>query len=172
MVARKLLQLQSPGCATRPARTGLSQDVPADFPKVAVPVHELGAETPLQHMAAPLMSPIEPLRVHTVQLSHCDREIRRGCLDQQVVVIAHEAIGVTEHAIAGDSGCQHDEEPRAVIIVFEDRAPSIPTRSNVVDSAGKLEPERPGHGVHTTAPASVRSSVTVRAHPLPENVGM
>jgi hypothetical protein len=66
-------------------------------------------------------------------------------LDQQVVVIAHEAIGVTQDVIAGDGGCQHVQEARAVIVIFEDRVPVVPTRGDVVDPAGKLEPERPGH---------------------------
>jgi hypothetical protein len=46
--------------------------VPADFPQVGVTVHELGAEAALQHMAASLVSSIEPLRVNAVQLSHYD----------------------------------------------------------------------------------------------------
>jgi hypothetical protein len=72
-----------------------------------------------------------------------------------MVVIAHEAIGVTEHAIAGDGARQYDQKSRTVVIVFEDRAPGVPTRRDVVDPARNLEPERSGHGVHATAPASV-----------------
>jgi hypothetical protein len=96
-------------------------------------------------MAASLVSPIESLRVHPVEVTHRKREVRLGGLDQQVVVIAHEAIGVTEHVIAGDGGCQNNQEARAIVIIFEDRAPVIPTRGHVVDATGKLKPERPGH---------------------------
>jgi len=55
---------------------------------------------------------------------------RLGRLEQHAIVIAHEAMGVTEHA---------------VIIVFEYRASIISTRRDVVDATWKLEAERPGH---------------------------
>lgn len=50
-----------------------------------------------------------------------------------------------EHVLASDDRRQHDEEARAVVIVFEDRPPVIAPRGDVVDPAGELESERPGH---------------------------
>jgi hypothetical protein len=148
---------------TRPYR--VQHDVTADLTQVGITVHELRPEPTLEHMATSLVSPVESLRVHPVEVSHRDGEIRLEGLQQQMIVIAHEAIGVTQHTVAGDGGCQNDQESRAVIIIFENRAPGIPTRSDVIDPAGKLEPERPGHGVHATAPASARSSVPIKTHP-------
>jgi hypothetical protein len=139
----------------------IEHNVATDFPQVGVSIHELGGESTLQHMAASLVSPIESLRVDAVEVPHRGREVRLQDLQQQMIVITHKAIRVASHVIAGDDAREHDQEPRAVVIIFEDRAPVIPARSDVVDPAGKLEPERPGHGVHATAPASVRSSVPI-----------
>jgi hypothetical protein len=96
-------------------------------------------------MTASLMPAIESLRVDTVQVAHRYREVRVGCLEEQVIVVAHKAVGVTEDAITSHCRSQHDEKARAIIVVLKDEVLIVSTGRNMVDPAGKLQAERSRH---------------------------
>jgi hypothetical protein len=53
----------------------------------------------LEQMARPLMVFIEKLSIDPVQLAHAPGEIAVRCLDQEVIVVVHQAIGMTEPII-------------------------------------------------------------------------
>lgn len=73
-------------------------------------------------------------------------EVGPGGLDQQVVVIGHEAVGVNAQAefIAGFLEC--GKEGEAIVVVAKDGAPLVAARGDVVESPGKFDAKRPGHG--------------------------
>jgi hypothetical protein len=50
-------------------------------------------------MARPLMAFIEKLSIDPVQLAHAPGEIAVRRLDQEVIVVVHQAIGMTEPII-------------------------------------------------------------------------
>ena len=54
----------------------------------------------VEEMAGPSMSFIEELRVYAVYLSHADGEISLRGLDEDMVMIGHEAVGVADPIIA------------------------------------------------------------------------
>jgi hypothetical protein len=131
-----------------PDETGpnrIENDVAAHFPQIGISIDHLGAETPLKHMTAPLMSAIESLRVDAVQVAHRYREVRLGCLKEQVIVVAHEAVRMTEDAITSRGGGQHDEKDRAIVVVLKNELPVVSASHHVVDPAGKLQAERSRH---------------------------
>jgi hypothetical protein len=51
-------------------------------------------ESPLEYMADPLVSAIEGLSINTVQMPHSHGKIAVKCLDQEMVVVVHEAISM------------------------------------------------------------------------------
>ena len=123
----------------------IQDDVATDLEKVGLPVDELRAESALQDVSASIVGPIEPLCVYPVQLPHRSGEVALRRLQQHVIVIAHQAVGVATHAIARDHRGQDDQEERAVCIVLEDGLPVIAPRGDVIDTTGERQPERSRH---------------------------
>jgi len=58
----------------------------------------LGREIRYMSPDSPVLM-IEPLRVDTVELTHPPREIGVGCLDEEVIVVCHKAIGMTDPVV-------------------------------------------------------------------------
>jgi len=56
----------------------------------------------MEDVACPPVVPIAALRVDTVEMTHTSRQVRRGCFDQQVIVIGHQAVLVAQRPIAID----------------------------------------------------------------------
>ena len=79
---------------------GGQDDVAADFQQIALLVYQDRLEAPLKHMSHAPVSSIISLSVDAVELAHADGEVAVGGLDDEVVVVAHEAIGVAEPVIA------------------------------------------------------------------------
>jgi hypothetical protein len=132
----------------------IENDIAAHFPQISISIDHLGTEPPLKHMTTALMPAIESLRVDAVQVAHRQREIGLGCLEEQVIVVAHEAVGVTKDTITSHRGGQHDEKARAIVVVLKNAAMVVPTSRNVVDPAGKLQAERSRH--EPTLPSACR----------------
>ena len=52
-------------------------------------------------MPDPLPPSVEPLSVAAVQVTHSDREVRAWRLDEQVVVVPHQAVAVAQPVVTG-----------------------------------------------------------------------
>ena len=60
---------------------------------------------------------IESLGIDTVQLPHAYRKISVGCIDEQMVMIVHQAIGVAEPMVPKDNIRKGIEEDLSVLII-------------------------------------------------------
>jgi len=69
----------------------------------------------------------------------------RRRLDEQVIVIVHQAIGVTQPSEARHDFAQAAEKPLPVLVVEKDRTARIAARGHVMDRTGEFEPEGTGH---------------------------
>jgi hypothetical protein len=67
---------------------------------MGVLLHKNGFEPPLKQMAHLRMPPVVVLRIAAIQLPHAKREIRLRRLDEEMIVIVHQAVGVADPAIA------------------------------------------------------------------------
>ena len=69
-----------------------------------------------------------------------------------MIVIAHQAVGVTQpvHALTGR--VKHSEEGVAVSVIQEDIGPAIATRGDMVEGAGEFDAERSSHGAQSSRP--------------------
>ena len=72
----------------------VEHDIPGEFQQVAVLVHENRLESPLQYMPDPSVAAVEALGVDAVQLAHADGQVAVRRLDHQVVMVAHQAVGM------------------------------------------------------------------------------
>jgi predicted GNAT family acetyltransferase len=79
---------------------------------------------------------VEGAGIAAVQVAHPVREVRQRGLDEQVVVIAHQAAGVNAPAVAALDAAEDVEEGDPVFVVEEDRRAIVPACSYVVMRAG------------------------------------
>jgi hypothetical protein len=115
---------------------------------MAVFLYENAFESALKKVAGSLMSFVEKLGIDAVQLSHTKREVAIGGLDQKMVVVGHEAIGVAQPIVALVYMLKGVEEVLAVLVVFEDGLLLVTTGGYMVDCTGVFYAKRTGHGVN------------------------
>lgn len=90
--------------------------------------------------------PVEPLRVHAVQVPHGPRQIRPARVHDQVVVVDHQTTG--KHGRIEPAHCvgQRRQKRVAIDVVHKDRFAVATARSQVVDGAWEFAPKMAGHG--------------------------
>jgi len=86
-------------------------------------------------MVGSAVAGVEALRVASVQVAHAVREIGLGRLDDQVIVVAHQAADVHEPPVAPRDAPDQVDEERTVVVVQEDRAAVVPPCRDVVEAA-------------------------------------
>jgi hypothetical protein len=62
----------------------------------------------------PMVPAVKTLGINPVELAHADREIGLGRLDQQMVVIGHQAVGVADPVIAAHHARERAQKQLAV----------------------------------------------------------
>ena len=82
------------------------------------------------------MSVVERPRVLAVEVAHAVGEIRQRRFDDEVVVIAHQAMGVQLPPVAVHDPVQDARERVSVGVVDDDRRVVVPRRRDVVVRAG------------------------------------
>ena len=98
-----------------------------------------GLESSLKHVAAPTILTIDPLSIDSVKLAHTTRQIRVRCLNEQVIMIGHQAMGMTEPPVAFDNFTKNLKESLAITICEEDRTERIAAARNAMNCAIKLK---------------------------------
>jgi hypothetical protein len=79
---------------------------------------------------------IESPGVGAVEVAHAAGQVRLGGLDDQVVVVSHQAPGVDAPVIAVLHAAQEVDEDGAVAVIGRDRPPVVPACRDVVVAAG------------------------------------
>ena len=96
-------------------------------------------------MAISAMRFIEKLRVHAIELPHAKRKIAFRCFDQEMVVVRHEAICMTDPIIPFIYMLERVEKCFSIMVIFKDSFLFIPTGSHMVDSASIFNTEGARH---------------------------
>src|SRR4249919_94536 len=123
-------------CCAYPRLHRVGGDIADDRERVRVVGDELRSVAALEHVARPLVVAVESDGVCPVQAMHRLVEIRTRCLDEQVVVVLHEAVRVAEEVVEMPGDRESREEDFTVGVGEEDWALGIAPSSHVVDEAG------------------------------------
>ena len=100
----------------------------------------------LEDVPDPPVPTVETLGEDAVQLPHAAGQVRRRRFDEQVVVVVHQAPGVTEPSEAfGDTRQNVDDEP-AILVTADDIAARVAAAGHVIERAGVFDAERHRHG--------------------------
>lgn len=106
-------------------------------------------------MAHPAVPSIVILGIDTVQLAHAAGEIAVRRFNQKVLMIAHQAISMTQPVVLLADLAKQAKERRPIIVIFVNRLTPVTTRGDVIKRAGKFRSERSGHSL---APLVEKSS--------------
>jgi hypothetical protein len=104
-----------------------------------LPLHENRRVASLVYVTNAAMHAIELLRIDAVQLSHPARESGRTSLYQQMIVVGHEAVAVTQPVVPLAHLRKNGEERPSIRIVEIDRLAAVSARGDVIEGAGELK---------------------------------
>jgi hypothetical protein len=92
------------------------------------------------------MAAIKDLCVDPVELPHPAGEIRLGRLDQQMIVIVHQTIGMAEPAKTTDHLTEDGQPSLPICIDQDDALARIAATGHMVDCVGEFNAKGPSHG--------------------------
>jgi hypothetical protein len=96
---------------------------------------DAGEEAVLKEVADTFVPPVEALRVHAVELVEAFREPIELRFDNEVVVIAHQAIGVTAPSPLLTNASHRLVERNAIGVVDKDFTSGNAPRSDVIHAS-------------------------------------
>ena len=102
---------------------------------MGVLLYEYGFVPALEEVTCSPVPLIESLGVESVQLSHADGEVAVRGLDENVVVIAHEAVSVTDPVITFIDPMESMKKILAILIVLENVFSIVTSTGDVINSA-------------------------------------
>ena len=117
-------------------------DVVADRGEVivAAAVHNERLVASAEEVAEEFMTAIEASGVGAEEPAHASDEIAVGCLDDEVKMIAHQAIGVDLPVGLGTSFTEGGEEAMTIGVVGEDGLAAVAPAHQMINRAGIFDP--------------------------------
>jgi hypothetical protein len=80
---------------------------------------------PLKNVVHARMSAVEALRVYSVQLPHSKTEVWIRCFDDDVIVVVHEAVSMTQPMVFFHYGSENIQKNASICILQENFSPGI-----------------------------------------------
>jgi hypothetical protein len=102
-------------------------------------------EAAAEHVVAAAMSLVEGPCIGAVQVSHPIGEVGGRRFEDEVVVVAHEALHVQAPAVSALDAAQDVEEDAAILAVEHDRRPVVAFRPDVIVGPGGEVAARTSH---------------------------
>ena len=125
--------------------SGIEHDVAAKLQQVGFPFNQDRLELPLRKMSNAFVPPVETLSVNAVELAHADREIGLTGLDQQMLMIGHQAVGMADPVIATNHPGQCLEKQLAISVGKKYFLASVAAAGQMINGAGELQSKRARH---------------------------
>jgi hypothetical protein len=116
----------------------VEDDVPRQLEKVSFLLNEDRFASSLEDMSRARVASVEPLSEDAIDMAHATCLGRIHRLDEHVIVIAHQAVRVTEPVESIDRLSKDFQERRSVIVIEEDVLPSVPPSGNRTRVAAQL----------------------------------
>jgi len=115
-------------------------------------------------MSISIVPSIEKLRVAAVHHSHAEGQLLLRGLDDQVIVVRHQAVRMAGPVVPSDDRAQQRQECLPVNIVEEDLAMIGATVGDVIDPVWKLSSRVPRHASKLCDVPLVRQTLEPTSH--------
>ena len=86
-------------------------------------------------MPLALVSHVELLGICAIDPVHGLAEIRPRSLNQEVVVIAHQTVGMADKTVSNACSLHEPEKPSSVLFGEVERSSQVPAAGDVIDAA-------------------------------------
>ena len=123
------------GCCTQSGLDGVRGDVADDGERIAVVGDQLRPVPALEDVPGQAVVAVEPDGVGRVEAVHRFIEVRPGRLDEEVIVVRHQAVGVAQKAVEATGDGKPRQEDLVVRIGEERRCLGVSPGRDVVDQA-------------------------------------
>ena len=91
------------------------------------------------------MQPVEPLGIDAINMAHATRKVAMGGLNQQMVMIWHQAVGCNPEVPIFARLLNRPEKVFIIPIPAKDVVPPTSPVQDMIPSIGILDPKRPRH---------------------------
>jgi hypothetical protein len=125
--------------ADHPCTNRVEDDIACQFQQVGVPLQKDRLVTTLENVADATVYLVDPLRVDAVQLACPLGEIGIQRLNEQVIMVAHQAVGVHQPVEPTTDTPKHIKEGMAVPIAEVNVLFPVTTRGDVVQGTSEFE---------------------------------
>jgi hypothetical protein len=112
---------------------------------MTVLLHQDCLKPSLKQVSNPTVSFIESLGIDPVQLSHAYGKISIGGINEEMVMILHQAVGMAEPIVPMGNMLKGVQEHLSVLIVFENCLSLVSSARDVIDSAREFYTQRTCH---------------------------
>ena len=96
----------------------------------------------LEQVSGPAVPLVHELGIDAVQLPHTNRKITIRGLNEEMVMVCHEAVGMADPVVPLVDMLEGIQEVYAIIVSLEDGLLLISARRDVIDSTDKFDAER------------------------------
>ncbi len=127
------------GCRNETGADRIEREVPSDLQEIIVAIDQQALESTRKDVPHASMPSVERLTVNAVQLSESTGDVGLLRLEEQMVVIPHEAVGVTAKAPTNHDRLEDVQEGVAIEVIEEDRLASVASRQNMEELSRKLK---------------------------------
>jgi hypothetical protein len=117
---------------------------------MTVLLNEDGLVPSLEQMARAAVQPIEELGIDAVQLPHTECKVAVRRLDEKVIVVVHETVGVADPVITLVDVLEGVQEVDPVLVALEDGLSLVTPRGDMIHRASILNPQGTGHEVRVS----------------------
>jgi hypothetical protein len=97
-------------------------------------------------VADPAMATVKTERVANIKMAHKLGEIAPQCPHHQMKMIVHQHVGMKLDLVDGKRTFQLAQKGLPIRVIAVDRFAFVAAAGDVIETAGKLDPQRSGHG--------------------------
>jgi len=122
-------------------------EVARKFQQVPVALDEYRVESPLEDVAVQRVKPVERLGKSAIEPLHARGQICPRRLENQVVVVRHQAVAEPAPSSRSRELVDKEEKPEVVILIEKDLLASVAPTRDVKDAVGDLMSMRARHAL-------------------------
>jgi hypothetical protein len=113
--------------------------------EIAICVNQQGFVSSSEQGAIVAMQPVEPLGIDAIDMSHATRKVAMGGLNQQMIMIWHQAVGRNSEVPIFPRLLNRLEEVFIIPFLSKDGFPPTSPVQDMIPGIGILNSKRPRH---------------------------